>query len=62
VASPASQPLIIRFGAFELDAASLELRKAGIVLKIHPLPLRVLLLPTERCGEMVSREEIQRCL
>ncbi len=53
---------MIRFGAFELDAASSELRKAGILLKIHPQPLRVLMLLLERPGQIVTREEIRRCL
>jgi eukaryotic-like serine/threonine-protein kinase len=62
MASPASVPSVIRFGAFELDAASSELRKAGILLKIHPQPLRVLMLLLERPGQIVTREEIRRCL
>jgi DNA-binding winged helix-turn-helix (wHTH) protein/tetratricopeptide (TPR) repeat protein len=53
---------VIRFGAFELNAASGELRKAGLPLKIHPQPFRVLLLLAERPGQIVTREEIQRCL
>jgi eukaryotic-like serine/threonine-protein kinase len=62
VASPAGQPTVIRFGVFEVDSANGELRKAGIPLKIHPQPFRVLLLLTERSGEIVTREEIQCCL
>jgi DNA-binding winged helix-turn-helix (wHTH) protein/tetratricopeptide (TPR) repeat protein len=62
VASPAGEPSVIRFGAFELDAASGELRKAGRSLKIHPQPFRVLLLLTERSGQIVTREEIRHCL
>jgi len=53
---------VIRFGAFELDAASGELRKGGLSLKIHPQPFRVLLLLTERPGQIVTREEIRHCL
>jgi len=62
VASPAGQPSVIRFGAFELDAGSGELRKGGLSLKIHPQPFRVLLLLTERSGQIVTREEIRHCL
>lgn len=62
VASPAGQPSVIRFGAFELDAANGELRKGGLSLKIHPQPFRVLLLLTERPGQIVTREEIRHCL
>ncbi len=60
--SPAPPPTVIRFGLFELDAANGELRKAGVSLKIHPQPLQVLLLLTERPGQVVAREEIRRCL
>jgi cholera toxin transcriptional activator len=62
MATPAGQPPVMRFGAFELDASSSVLRKDGISLKIHPQPFRVLLLLTERPGEIVTRAEIQRCL
>jgi TolB-like protein/Flp pilus assembly protein TadD len=60
--SPAQPSPVIRFGAFELDATNGELRKAGVSLKIHPQPFRVLLLLAERAGQAVTREEIQRCL
>ena len=59
---PLPAPTRIRFDAFELDAASGELRKAGILLKLQPQPFRVLLLLIERAGQVVTREEIQRCL
>src|SRR5271154_1732744 len=59
---PAQPSSVIRFGAFELDAANGELRKAGVSLKIHPQPLQVLLLLAKRHGQAVTREEIQRCL
>jgi DNA-binding winged helix-turn-helix (wHTH) protein/tetratricopeptide (TPR) repeat protein len=62
MASPASVPSVIHFGAFELDAANGELRKAGISLKIHPQPFRVLMMLVERSGQIVTREEIRHCL
>lgn len=62
MASSAPTQPVIRFGAFELDAATSELRKADISLKIHPQPLRVLVLLAERPGQIVTREEIQHCL
>jgi TolB-like protein/DNA-binding winged helix-turn-helix (wHTH) protein/Flp pilus assembly protein TadD len=62
MASPAGASSVIRFGAFELDAVNGELRKAGISLKIHPQPFRVLLLLAEHPGETVTREEIQNSL
>jgi DNA-binding winged helix-turn-helix (wHTH) protein/tetratricopeptide (TPR) repeat protein len=62
MASPAPAPTRICFDAFELDTASGELRKAGILLRLQPQPFRVLLLLIERAGQVVTREEIQRCL
>src|SRR5215469_6782281 len=62
MASLVGVPSVVRFGAFELDAANGALRKAGVSLKIHPQPLQVLLLLAEHAGQTVTREEIQRCL
>ncbi|HEV3421679.1 MAG TPA: winged helix-turn-helix domain-containing protein [Candidatus Acidoferrum sp.] len=60
MASPALTRFRIR--EFELDAATGELRKAGTLVKLQPQPFRVLLLLVERAGQLVTREEIQRCL
>jgi len=59
-----SQPLspTIRFGSFKLDASAAELRKNGTLIRLQPQPLRVLLLLTQHAGQVVTREEIQRCL
>jgi Tol biopolymer transport system component/DNA-binding winged helix-turn-helix (wHTH) protein len=62
MASPAHSPSVIRFGAFELDPAHATLRKAGISVKLHPQPFRVLSLLAECPGQIVTREQIQRCL
>jgi Tol biopolymer transport system component/DNA-binding winged helix-turn-helix (wHTH) protein len=62
MSSPAPVPTKIRFDAFELNPASGELRKSGILLKLQPQPFRVLLLLIERAGQVVTREEIQRHL
>jgi DNA-binding winged helix-turn-helix (wHTH) protein/tetratricopeptide (TPR) repeat protein len=60
--TPASFTPAYRFGSFVLDAATGELRKGNTPLKLHPQPLRVLVLLVERAGGIVSREEIQRNL
>jgi eukaryotic-like serine/threonine-protein kinase len=60
VASPA--PTRFRFDAFELDATTGELRKGDVLLRLQPQPFRVLLLLVERASQLVTREEIQRCL
>ena len=62
MASPAYPPSVICFGQFELDAANSELRKAGVSLKIHPQPFRVLLLLAEHPRQIVTRDEIHCCL
>ncbi len=59
---PQSPLTKIRFGPFELDAAAGELRKNGILVRLQPQPLKVLLLLSQRAGQVVTREEIQRCL
>ena len=60
MALPAQPSRLIRIGAFELVNG--ELRKSGVPLKMHPQPLRVLLLLAEHAGQAVAREEIQHCL
>jgi DNA-binding winged helix-turn-helix (wHTH) protein len=49
-----------RFGAFEADAATGELRRQGVRVRIHAQPFQVLMMLVERQGEVVSREEISR--
>jgi DNA-binding winged helix-turn-helix (wHTH) protein/tetratricopeptide (TPR) repeat protein len=51
-----------RFGVFELDAGSLELRKHGRLVPIRPQPLKLLALLLAQPGELVSREDIQHAL
>jgi len=50
----------VRFGAFELDLRTGELRKHGIRRKIQDQPFQVLPALVERPGELVTREELQR--
>jgi DNA-binding response OmpR family regulator len=49
---------VLRFGLYEVDFASQELRKSGIKLKIQEQPFQILALLLERRGEIVTREEI----
>ena len=48
-----------RFGPFELDARTAELRREGEPVPLQLQPARILLLLVERAGELVSREELQ---
>lgn len=60
---PSLQPARrFRFGVFEADAATGELRKAGIRLRLPDQPFRVLILLLERPGEIVTREELRQKL
>jgi len=54
--------MILRFGVFEVDPASGEVRKAGIRLRLQEQPFQTLLLLIERSGEVVSREELRQKL
>ena len=59
-----SAPLdsIVRFGAFELDLRTGELRKAGVRISLPEQPLQVLKALLERPGELVTREELKQRL
>jgi Tol biopolymer transport system component/DNA-binding winged helix-turn-helix (wHTH) protein len=55
-----NDPSPVRFGAFELDLRTGELRKHGIRLKLQDQPFQVLQALVERPGELVTREDLQR--
>lgn len=55
----AQPPSILRFGAFEVDLCSGELRKKGVRLKIQEQPFQVLRLLLNHPGEVVTREELR---
>ena len=57
-----SQRKLYRFGAFEADEKTGELRKQGRRLAVQGQPLQVLLMLLERPGELVTRTEIQQAL
>ena len=51
---------LICFDDFELDAAAVQLRRAGATVKLQPQPFEVLMLLASKPGEVISRQEIQR--
>jgi DNA-binding winged helix-turn-helix (wHTH) protein len=53
------QLLALRFGPFELDVRSGELRRNGTTVRLQPQPFKVLVLLACRPGEVVTREEVQ---
>ena len=50
---------VARFGLFEIDLASGELRKEGTRVRLQEQPFRVLAMLLERPGEMITREEMR---
>jgi len=54
--------LLYRFGAFEADASTGELRRQGARIKLNAQPFQVLCMLLERPGELLTREEISRKL
>lgn len=48
-----------RFSIFEVNAASGELFRQGVRIKLQEQPFRLLVLLLERAGEVVSREELR---
>ena len=57
-----SSRAVYRFGVFEADAGTGELRKHGTRLRLATQPFKILILLIEARGELVTREEIQRAL
>jgi DNA-binding winged helix-turn-helix (wHTH) protein len=55
-------PRLVRFGTFEVDLPSGELRKNGVKLKLTGQPFQVLTILLERPGQVVTREELQKRL
>ena len=54
------QASTIRFGVFELDLKSGELRKGRARIRLQDQPLRVLIALLNKPGELVSREELRQ--
>jgi DNA-binding winged helix-turn-helix (wHTH) protein len=59
---PARTAQKFRFSVFEADAATGELRKHGIRLRLADQPFSVLIALLERPGELVTREELVKRL
>jgi DNA-binding winged helix-turn-helix (wHTH) protein len=58
--SPASADRRYRFGVFEADATTGELRRQGLRIRLHAQPFQLLLLLLERPGAVLTRDEIAR--
>ena len=53
---------VVRFGVFEVDLRTGELRRQGLRIKLQEKPFQLLAVLVERAGSVVSREELQRRL
>jgi TolB-like protein/DNA-binding winged helix-turn-helix (wHTH) protein/tetratricopeptide (TPR) repeat protein len=53
---------VVRFGVFELDTRSGELRSGGVKIRLPGQSFQILELLVERGGELVSREELRQRL
>jgi len=62
MSAPHTSSSTVRFGAFEADLRSGELRKDGAKVKLEGQPFQVLTALLERPGQLVTREELQKGL
>lgn len=53
---------VVRFGLYEFEPHSEELRRDGIRVRLEGQPLAILKMLLERPGELVTREEMQKKL
>jgi len=58
----ASSSRVLRFGVFEVDLRSGELRKQGLKIRLQEQPLQVLALLLEHPGQLVTREGLKQKL
>jgi len=52
----------LRFGAFELDVRSRELRRGDRLIRLQDQPFEILRMMLERPGDVVTRDELRRRL
>lgn len=53
---------VVRFGAFEVDLQTGELKRRGVKVKLQEQPFQILVALLERNGEIVTREELHKRL
>jgi TolB-like protein/DNA-binding winged helix-turn-helix (wHTH) protein/Flp pilus assembly protein TadD len=59
MATDASSDPVLRFGIFELNTATGELRKSGMTVKLRPQAAKILIMLVARRGQLVTREEVR---
>jgi TolB-like protein/DNA-binding winged helix-turn-helix (wHTH) protein/Tfp pilus assembly protein PilF len=57
-----ARPVAYRFGLFEIDSRSGEVRKQGRRIKLRGRPFDILILLLRRGGDMITREELREQL
>jgi TolB-like protein/DNA-binding winged helix-turn-helix (wHTH) protein/Flp pilus assembly protein TadD len=62
VVTASSKNLPLRFGVFELDLDTGELRKSGRAMRLRPQAAKVLGVLASRPGQLVTREDLQKQL
>lgn len=62
MSSPWGPVQVKRFGVFQVNLCSGELRKSGIKIKLHDQPFKILAMLLERPGEVVTRHELRQKL
>ena len=59
---PATERRAARFGSFEVDLTSCELRKDGRKVKLQEKPFQILVILLDQPGEVITREEFRQKL
>jgi DNA-binding winged helix-turn-helix (wHTH) protein len=54
--------MVVRFGVFEADLRTEELRRGGVRVRIQDLPFRALKLLLSRPNQVITREEFRQIL
>ena len=58
----APKATVLRFGVFELDTETEQLRKNGLTIRLQPQPFKLLRLLAGEAGRLVTRDEIRAAL
>jgi TolB-like protein/DNA-binding winged helix-turn-helix (wHTH) protein/tetratricopeptide (TPR) repeat protein len=59
MAAPSPNILLLRFGVFELDTQTAELRKSGRKIRLRPQAAKVLAVLAGHAGELITREQLK---
>src|ERR1051325_4078330 len=57
--SPSHASQVLRFGLFEADLSTGELRKNGVKIRLQEQPFQILAFLLARPGELVTRQDLR---